>query len=417
MTDQPDTTHSGEEAAQDHHGPRDLPLHLVASHADPMATHRTQADNEEQHRYEHTGPGTIRNHDVMDWSYDPAKARRVLEEAQEPPGGRSCAPEGFRPQMPPEIESARLFVTDLKTGTPTRGRYRCEPGLGDFPSRVRELLRRSPARQTAWDQFPPPGKSNALAVLLEAQAAMLDRMSLIVIEEEPEIIPSHVIVEGFTLAMHLADAHADVGSLDDDPDVNREFHHHEHADGGWGHAEDDLSYSATRVTELLRQQADLERGDWDGTARVAASGAQHLALHMAVAHEDDGALSRTEKGNDAAHRAIGPHRHSGIQERYEKAAIDLLEASGGDGTLIPYSPVAHPPHDIADLGRMTTAMHEETPALGADMVAIDLAWIKTAGWPWHRRLAAGFLLAFSWARSPSWYLSRASRLAQDARKG
>lgn len=66
-----------------------LTLHLVSRHADGMAAERSVAENREQHAYEHTGPGTIRNHDLDDISGDVGKARLVLAElsgeAPEPP--------------------------------------------------------------------------------------------------------------------------------------------------------------------------------------------------------------------------------------------------------------------------------------------------------------------------------------------
>lgn len=62
---------------------RELAFHLVSEHADPMAICRPEADNREQHEYEHTGPGTIRNHaaDLLAWHE--AKIELVLEDLED----------------------------------------------------------------------------------------------------------------------------------------------------------------------------------------------------------------------------------------------------------------------------------------------------------------------------------------------
>jgi hypothetical protein len=61
---------------------RERAFHLISAHADPMAICRSEADNDDQHDHEHTGPGTIRNH-PRDWlGWDAAKIEAILEEAE-----------------------------------------------------------------------------------------------------------------------------------------------------------------------------------------------------------------------------------------------------------------------------------------------------------------------------------------------
>jgi hypothetical protein len=60
-----------------------LAMHLISMHADPMAVARSREENDEQHAYEHIGPGTIRNHPVSLRTYDPAKIEVVLEECED----------------------------------------------------------------------------------------------------------------------------------------------------------------------------------------------------------------------------------------------------------------------------------------------------------------------------------------------
>jgi hypothetical protein len=57
-----------------------LALHLVSKHADPMAIERTRAENLDQHKHEHDGPGTIRNHDREWLGWDGATVIEVLAE-------------------------------------------------------------------------------------------------------------------------------------------------------------------------------------------------------------------------------------------------------------------------------------------------------------------------------------------------
>jgi hypothetical protein len=58
-------------------------MHLISTHADPMAICRSAQENEHQHQYEHTGPCTIRNHPVSLLTYDAAKIEVVLEEIED----------------------------------------------------------------------------------------------------------------------------------------------------------------------------------------------------------------------------------------------------------------------------------------------------------------------------------------------
>lgn len=63
----------------------DLAMHLISMHADPMAVSRPYAESQEQHDYEHTGPGTIRNHPRANRSWDETKSELVLEECEANP--------------------------------------------------------------------------------------------------------------------------------------------------------------------------------------------------------------------------------------------------------------------------------------------------------------------------------------------
>ena len=55
-----------------------LALHLASMHADPMALQRGQADNDDQHNHEHTGPCTIRNHPRESRDFDLHRARSAV---------------------------------------------------------------------------------------------------------------------------------------------------------------------------------------------------------------------------------------------------------------------------------------------------------------------------------------------------
>lgn len=67
-----------------------LARHLASMHADGLALTRPLADNLDAHRHEHTGPGTIRNHDPGDLSWDRAKLDRVVAELVADDPGFSC---------------------------------------------------------------------------------------------------------------------------------------------------------------------------------------------------------------------------------------------------------------------------------------------------------------------------------------
>jgi hypothetical protein len=262
----------------------------------------------------------------------------------------------FRELRASMTEDGRRLIADAQRARwhPSHGAYppptrpeRRLPEEGDFQSRVRELPRRPGQPQRASWDQLPPAGKPSSLAGLFEQAGRLGRTPLIEIEEGP-----------------------------------------------W----------------LLRQREDPRLGDWAGTS-ATASGAGHLALHLSSAHHDHGAWGRTDEENNAEHRAIGPHHHSGVQDRYEKAVADMM--SFDDGATTDYAPVPHTPHAIGDLGLMAAAMHREDPGLGAAVIAVDLAWVKTADWPWHRRLLAGVCLAFNLTRSPSTYLKRRSRRGPD----
>lgn len=140
----------------------------------------------------------------------------------------------------------------------------------------------------------------------------------------------------------------------------------------------------------------------------------HLALHLSAAHGHQDAFLRTAGQNEAEHRAILPHRHAGVQHRYERALAEKIEADLADlayGAATGWRPVPHPPHEVADLARMIGDISHQNPAVKADLIAVDLAWIKTAGWPWRRRLLAALLIAFPLSRPPSWHLGKRARKA------
>lgn len=207
------------------------------------------------------------------------------------------------------------------------------------------------------------------------------------------------------LAMHMVGVHADATAIDTDPEDNMRFHQEEH-EGGWDHPEDDLSYDPARVIDILAQHQEY-------TEDRSLSEETCLALHLASAHHDDQAFFRTVEQNEEAHRAIPGfmHQHTGVQGRYELALLQKIEADLGDGTTLSWYPVPHPPHDVTDLARMIGAIHDQNTEMDADLIAVDLAWIKTAAWPWHRRLRAAALIAFPLAWPPSWYLDKRVRKA------
>lgn len=58
-----------------------LNLHLLSAHANGAALGLTPAEAEDAHHREHFGPGGIRNHPYSNWSFDPVKASRTIDEA------------------------------------------------------------------------------------------------------------------------------------------------------------------------------------------------------------------------------------------------------------------------------------------------------------------------------------------------
>lgn len=60
----------------------DLAMHLISVHADPMAVGRPYPENQDQHDYEHSGPGTIRGHSRLDRDWDENKIEKVLAECE-----------------------------------------------------------------------------------------------------------------------------------------------------------------------------------------------------------------------------------------------------------------------------------------------------------------------------------------------
>jgi len=149
------------------------------------------------------------------------------------------------------------------------------------------------------------------------------------------------------------------------------------------------------------ERTEPQAGSYPGT----------LALHLASGHKDKQAFFRTDEQNEDVHRALPAfmHQHADVQHRYERALGQKIEADLGDGTLLDWCPVPHPPHEIADLARMIGVMHDQAPAMPADLIAVDLAWIKTAGWPLRRRLLAALLIAFPLSWPPSRYIDRRVR--------
>jgi hypothetical protein len=293
--------------------PGDLALHLVCEHADPMAMDRTHVFNEGLHHHEHTGPGTIRHHAEDDFSYDRAKVRAVLREAE----GDDWQDEPVRAEIEEDELIRAVYRALAENDMPGDPPFYAEAGL----KRLMDKL-----------QLVPP---------VEYQ------------EEPPFIIGSRPA-------------------------------------GGKSDAS-----SALAAEMLLRAARD--GGEEDLAARV------HLDVHLSSAHDDGDAWYRTPEENEAAHRAVEPglHRHTDVQHRYERALVAKIEADAGDGTLVGWSPVPHPPHAVLDLARMVSEMHGRAPEMDPAMLAVDLAWIKIGTWPWHRRVRAAAMLAFS-SRTPSW---------------
>jgi hypothetical protein len=326
MTDQAQSPHD-DESTDDFDG---LALHLASRHADPMALVRPLAENREQHRHEHTGPGTIRNHDEADLSWDRGKADAVLAEA-----GEEAPASG-----PDEEETARA-EPEVQHCPATRksALRRLDERLFLSPSAIGRPLSTPPGPLLA-GSLPSGGKYRVYDRVLREMLTSLEMRS--------------------TLGVRVADP------------------------------------KATPADGLPLAQDD----DEEPAARA------HLDVHLSTAHGDDEAWYRTPQENEAAHRAILPHGHTAVQHRYERALAEKIEADLGHGTLAAWSPVPHPPHEVADLARTIGDIHEAAPGMSAALIALDLAWIKMAAWPWHRRLRAALLLAFPFPSPPSWRLGR-----------
>lgn len=63
---------------------QNLAWHLANRHADGMALARSEAANKDAHDHEHTGPGTIRNHDRDDLSWRQDELDAVVAELENP---------------------------------------------------------------------------------------------------------------------------------------------------------------------------------------------------------------------------------------------------------------------------------------------------------------------------------------------
>jgi hypothetical protein len=353
MTDQAQSPHDDAESHPVSCAPGDLALHLASEHADPMAMDRARILNEGQHHHEHTGPGTIRHHAEDDFSYDLAKVRAVLMEAEGDDWQQQETPPDYTPDEPVRIEIEEDREPAYPEGDARmRAVYR-QPDdndmLGDPPFDLEEAKRRldetllmfsQPHGLYIFDPSTPRGNLSLSAVTGEAAIEM--------IEETPSIFGRPAFGK----------------SIVHDPAILA---------AGQSYADD----------------ASLPQG-------------YHLALHLSAAHGKKESFVRTPEQNEAEHRAIPPHRHTEVQHRYERAVAEKIEADLGDGTLTGWRPVPHPPHEVADLARMIGDVHRCAPAIPADLIAVDLAWIKMATWPWHRRLRAALLLAFSRDTAPSW---------------
>jgi hypothetical protein len=452
MTDQ---THSPQDDAGSRPAactPGELALHLTSEHADPMAMDRAHIFNEGQHHHEHTGPGTIRNHPEDDFSYDRAKADAVLREAEgddwqaRPPSPGEAlaayAPTGnLRDEEPVRVETEDEAVTPEEDAR-MRAVYRAlaENDMpGDPPFNLDELKRRLdeamfPGRvflgSATIDGPPREAVTYNWRTRLPSLEEMLSRHHALYVvdpkapavemtEERPTVYgrpsagkslaPGLAILMGgqldpsVDLAMHLAGVHADATAIETGHEHNLAFHHEEHEGGGWDHPEGDLSYDPARAAEIIAQRQE----------DAGLSQGFHLALHLASAHKDDQAFFRTDEQNEAAHRAVPAflHQHADVQHRYERALAEKIEADLGDGTTMSWCPVPHPPHEVSDLARMIGDIHDQNPEMAADLIAVDLAWIKTAGWPLHRRLLAALLIAFPLSWPPSWYIDKRVRKA------
>lgn len=62
-----------------------LAMHLIGEHADGLAVARPRTENIEQHKHEHDGPGTIRNHPRGWLGYSATRVEETLEELEAAP--------------------------------------------------------------------------------------------------------------------------------------------------------------------------------------------------------------------------------------------------------------------------------------------------------------------------------------------
>jgi hypothetical protein len=407
MTDQPQSADNDDASRRAFPNPSTLALHLASEHADAGSMYRAYTEaggNRDSHHREHTGPGGIRDHDERDLSWDREKVRAVLREADEeeeapsagPDEAETAQPEPEPRDRPGDGADAALRHLDaaLIVGSQTGGA---------------PLELAGPPRYSVYGRM-----MGEMLAGLEARASLKATPAdgITMVADETAIIFGKSLAPGLAalgrsaeLAMHMTGVHGDAGAIDEDPEDNMAFHREEH-EHDQGHPEDDLSYDPARVVEILARQQE------DGGDRSLSEDAC-LALHLASAHHDDQAFFRTVEQNEEAHRAVPSfmHRHTDVQSRYELALIQKIEADLGDGTTLSWCPVPHPPHEVADLARMIGDIHEQNAGMDADLIAVDLAWIKTATWPWRRRLRAAALIAFPLAWPPSWYLDRDVRKA------
>jgi hypothetical protein len=366
MTDQAQSPHDGEEPTVTE-SPQGmdryrvpctsptLALHLVSEHADPMAIDRPPIENEGQHHYEHTGPGTIRHHARDDFSYNLAKVRAVLREAAA--AGKMYfalwtdryGQKGWQGPFPSDETAGESVPDGARFSAIACGQDVDDgPEVQDYATTGKDALRRM-------DE-----------TLFLGSSAIGDRIGIT--EDLPRRIrPDRSAVGKYSL------------------DLMREI----------------IQAMNSESTVIIVDMKDPAQAEEEGFS--FPDGAR-LALHLASAHEDEEAWRRTGAQNEAAHQGIPPflHRHTSVQHRYERALAEKIEADTGDGTLEDWRPCPHPPHEVMDLARMIGNMHQQAPDMDPAMLAVDLAWIKMGGWPWRRRLKAAALLAFSGSRAPSW---------------
>lgn len=63
--------------------PWQLAMHLISAHCDGIAIGRDWAGNADQHKHEHDGPGTIRDHPRGSLHFDADEIEEVLAESEE----------------------------------------------------------------------------------------------------------------------------------------------------------------------------------------------------------------------------------------------------------------------------------------------------------------------------------------------